>query len=292
MARSLLMTYPKPFISTSRRIPTCETLSKALLVAGISCAALHDRPLAQAQAPAAAPATPEHTFTANGGIYSEYIFRGIAQTAGKPAVQAGFDYAHSSGFYLGTWGSSISWLQDFGAYQRSSLEWDFYGGYKGTFADDWTYDVGLLYYYYPGTANPGVTKADTLEGYVGIGWKWLSAKVSYNFNDYFGARPIGEDTDGTCYFDLSAAYPLGDSGASLVAHYGILDVKNDGTGSGEVSYEDWKLGLAYTIPDGFMKGVEVGAYYSGNNAKEGFYTDLTGYNTAKDRGVVYLKKTF
>ena len=269
--------------------------SKAFLLAGITSAAFAAS-IAQAQtaAPAPAPATPEHALTANVGLFSEYIFRGISQTAGKPALQGGFDYAHSSGLYLGTWASSISWLQDFGAYSRSSLEWDFYGGYKSTFpgSDDWTYDVGVLYYYYPGSAYSGVTKADTLEGYVGIGWKWLSAKVSYNFKDYFGAKPKGEGTDGTYYVDLSAAYPLGDSGASLVAHYGILDVKNDGTGSGEVSYEDWKLGVAYTIPDGFMKGVEVGAYYSGNNAKEGFYTDLTGYNTAKDRGVFYVKKTF
>ena len=267
--------------------------SKALLVAAMTTAAFGASVAhAQTAAPAAAPATPEHTLTANGGLFSEYIFRGISQTAGKPAVQGGFDYSHSSGIYLGTWASSISWLQDFGAYTRSSLEWDFYGGYKGSFADDFSYDVGLLYYYYPGTANPGVTKADTLEGYVGVGWKWLSAKVSYNFKDYFGAKPTGAGTDGTLYWDFSAAYPLGESGVTLNAHYGILDVKNDGSGAGKVSYDDWRIGLGYTIPDGFMKGVEVGAYYSGNNAEEGFYTDLTGYNTAKDRGVIYLKKTF
>src|SRR5882762_1613849 len=87
---------------------------------------------------------PEHTLTANVGVFSEYIFRGLAQTTGKPAVQGGFDYAHASGFYLGTWGSNISWLEDFGAYSRSSLEWDFYGGYKANFpgSDDWNYDVG------------------------------------------------------------------------------------------------------------------------------------------------------
>jgi uncharacterized protein (TIGR02001 family) len=262
--------------------------SKAFLLAGITTAAFATS-AAHAQAPAAAP---EHTVTGNVGLYSEYIFRGIAQTAGKPAIQGGFDYAHSSGFYLGTWASNISWLGDFGAYTRSSLEWDFYGGYKATFAEDFSYDVGVLYYYYPGSANPGVTKADTFEGYVGLGWKFLSAKFSYNFKDYFGAKPTGEGTDGTWYLDLGATYPLGDSGASLVAHYGILDVNNDGSGAGEVSYEDWKLGLAYVIPDGMLKGAEIGAYYSGNNAKEGFYTDLTGYNTAKDRGVIYLKKTF
>ena len=38
------------------------------------------------------------------------MFRGISQTAGKPAVQGGFDVGHSSGFYLGTWASNVSWL--------------------------------------------------------------------------------------------------------------------------------------------------------------------------------------
>jgi uncharacterized protein (TIGR02001 family) len=264
-------------------------LPKALALAGATGAALAVS-VAQAQT---APA-PEHTLSANVGLFSEYIFRGISQTAGEAALQGGFDYAHSSGLYLGTWGSNISWLGDFGAYSRSSLEWDFYGGFKNNFpgSDDWTYDVGLLYYYYPGKAFDGVTKADTLEGYVGIGWKWLSAKFSYNFKDYFGAKPTGQGTDGTYYIDLSAAYPVGETGFSLLAHYGILDVKNDGSGSSKAGYDDWRVGASYVIPGGFMKGIEVGAYYSGNNAEEGFYTDLTGYNTAKDMGVFYLKKSF
>lgn len=238
--------------------------------------------------------TPEHTLTANVGVFSEYIFRGISQTAGKPALQGGFDYAHSSGFYLGTWGSNISWLEDFGAYSRSSLEWDFYGGYKASFpaAADWTYDVGVLYYYYPGKRNPGVVNADTLELYGAIGWKWVNAKVSYNVKDYFGIRPNGQKTDGTWYFDLSASYPVGETGWALLGHYGHLDVRHDGSGDLEASYDDWKLGASYTVPDGVLKGIEVGAYYTGNNAKSPFYTDLTGYDTSKDRGVVYVKKTF
>src|SRR3977135_1191 len=103
--------------------------------------------LAQTPAPAAAPApTPEHTFTANVGLFSEYIFRGIGQTAGRAAVQGGFAYAHSSGFYAGTWASNISWLEDFGAYNRSSLEWDFYGGYKQNFpgSEDLFYVIGVF----------------------------------------------------------------------------------------------------------------------------------------------------
>lgn len=249
---------------------------------------------APAVAPAAAPApaAPEQTFTGNVGIFSQYIFRGISQTAGKPALQGGLDYAHPSGFYLGTWASNVSWLEDFGAYTRSSMEWDFYGGYKANFGDsDFFYDLGTLYYYYPGSQNPGYYNADTWELYAGIGWKWASAKFSYNLKDYFGARPIGEKTDGTWYIDLAAAYPVGETGVTLIAHYGILDVKNDGSGNSKAGYDDWKVGISYTVPEGLFKNVEIGAYYTGNNANSAFYTDLTGYNTAKDTGVVYIKKT-
>jgi uncharacterized protein (TIGR02001 family) len=243
-------------------------------------------------APAPEPA-PEHTLTANVGLFSQYIFRGISQTAGKPAVQGGFDYAHASGFYAGTWASNVSWLEDFGAYTRSSLEWDFYGGYKANFGDsDFFWDVGTIYYYYPGTRNPGVYNANTWELYAGFGWKWASAKFFYSLDDYFGARPTGAGTDGTWYIDLSAAYPVADTGITLLAHYGILDVRNDGSGSSEVSYNDWKLGASWTVPDGLFKSLEIGAFYSGNTADKGFYTDLTGYNTAKGTGVVYVKKTF
>jgi hypothetical protein len=122
-------------------------------------------------------------------------------------------------------------------------------------------------------------------------------KFSYNLDDYFGARPTGQKTDGTWYVDLSATYPVGETGFALIGHYGFLEVDNDGsdgdlTTGGEVSYQDWKVGASYTVPDGVVKGLEIGAYYSGNNAKSRFYTDLTGYDTSKDRGVIYVKKTF
>jgi uncharacterized protein (TIGR02001 family) len=248
-----------------------------------------------APAPAPAPAAPDNTLTANVGLFSEYIFRGLAQTGGKPAVQGGFDYAHASGFYLGTWASNISCLEDFGAYERSSLEWDFYGGYKNTFpgSEDWNYDVGLLYYYYPGRKVGGVPSANTLELYGAVGWKWLSGKLSYTASkDYFGARPNGQKTQGTIYYDLTATYPFPDTPWSLVGHIGRADVRHDGSGDFKASYTDWKLGVSYVVPDGFVKGLELGAYYTGNNATEFFYTDLTGYDTTKSRVVGYVKKTF
>ena len=70
------------------------------------------------------------------------------------------------------------------------------------------------------------------------------------------------------------------------------DASADAGGDLKTGYQDWKLGASYTVPEGVLKGVEFGAYYSGNDAKSTPYTDLNGYDTAKDRGVVYVKKTF
>ncbi|HET8808236.1 MAG TPA: TorF family putative porin, partial [Methylophaga sp.] len=41
----------------------------------------------------------QHSTSASVALSSEYIWRGISQTDGDPAISGSFDYAHSSGFY-------------------------------------------------------------------------------------------------------------------------------------------------------------------------------------------------
>ena len=233
-----------------------------------------------------------HTLTGNIGIYSQYIFRGLAQTDGDPALQGGFDYSHASGFYAGTWMSNVSWLRDFGVYNGGgSLEMDFYGGYKGTFGGDFGYDIGLLQYYYPGSVIPGGTKADTLELYGALSWKWLSAKYSHSLdNKTFGVP----NSRGTYYIDLSANFPVTDK-LTLSAHYGVQ--KFDGSTPAGVSndsfasYDDYKLGISYALPQSFT----LGAYYTDTSmdaTQEAFYTTLGGRYVGKDAFTVFLSKSF
>lgn len=243
-----------------------------------------------------APAS-DHTLGGNIGIYSQYIFRGLAQTNGDPALQGGFDYSHSSGLYFGNWLSNISWLTDSSSatgYTSSSLEWDVYGGFKGAFGkSDFGYDVGLLYYKYPGTQNAAIynVTADTFEGYGAVSWKWLSAKISYSINDEtFGV----DNSSGTYYFDLTANYPITDK-LSLIAHYGNqkFEGSNGGVSNDSIaSYEDYKLGLSYSLPKDFT----VGGYYtttSMSSAQEAFYTNVSdNRKLGKDAFTVYVSKTF
>ena len=64
---------------------------------------------------AAAPAS-AWTVAGNAGLFSDYTFRGISQTARKPAFQGGIDVAHASGFYVGNWNSNISSPVRFSSY--------------------------------------------------------------------------------------------------------------------------------------------------------------------------------
>ncbi len=214
-----------------------------------------------------APAAP--AVTSNVSLVSNYLYRGISQTGGKPAIQGGFDYAHASGFYAGAWGSSISWLGDAGVATNAGLELDTYLGYKNAFATDYSYDVGFLRYNYPGTYVAGATKADTNEIYGALGYKWITAKYSYSLGDTFGVP----DAQGTGYIDLSASYSLTDSGITLGAHYGKQSYKGSSaaytaaTASGTPSYSDYKLSATKDF-SGYVVGV---AYSKTNNFRRVLY---------------------
>ena len=249
------------------------------------------------------PASP-HTFTGNVGLFSQYVFRGLTQTNEEVALQGGFDYSHAVGIYAGLWGSNISWLRDNGSYKAGgSAEIDLYGGYKGA-VGDFTYDAGVLQYWYPGDEVSGFVKADTTELYVAGGWKWITLKYSHAVSKkVFGVR----DARGTDYWDLSAAVPIGESGVTLGAHYGIQKFKGTdpalvgiGTNDSIYSYDDWRVSVAYDLGKLGPKlaGTEVGLIYTDTSgaSKIGYGSTSEGgvypKNIAKDQLTAYVKRTF
>lgn len=255
-------------------------------------------------AQAAAPASP-HTFTGNVTLASEYLYRGIAQTRGKPALQGGFDYAHASGFYAGIWGSNVSWINDAVAGASAGLELDVYGGYKGAISDDFGYDVGVLTYNYPGNGKTltGVQelKQDTTEIYGALSWKWLTLKYSHSTTALFGWPKSGTLTDktrGSGYLELNAAYDLG-NGWGVNGHLGRQKVK----GNSDASYSDFKLGVTKDVGFG-----TVGLAYWTTNAKDNCsgnamaspsdvycfvnHSGTSAYSAGKSRALLTFTKTF
>lgn len=277
-------------------------MRKTLLAAAIAGAFSIPAAAIAADAPAASP----HTFTGNVGFATEYLYRGIAQTRGKPALQGGFDYSHASGLYAGVWGSTISWIGDAVPGASASLEIDLYGGYKGTITGDFGYDVGILTYNYPGSGKTFTglqeLKQDTTEIYGALSWKWLTVKYSHSTTALFGwakfAQPLTDKTTGSDYLELNAAYDLG-NGWGITGHVGDQRVK----GNGPASYTDYKFGvtkdagygvfgLAYSTTDandscnGNAPATPNDVYCFVNN------NNTSAYSAGKDKLVATFTKTF
>ncbi|WP_035867117.1 TorF family putative porin, partial [Cupriavidus sp. SK-3] len=118
---------------TAFRLGASRARAVSLAVSLSGAALLLAAPAFAQNAPdAAAAEVSPHVFTANVTLASEYRYRGLMQTNRRPAIQGGFDYTHSSGFYLGNWNSSISWLGDSNPEVSAPIEIDLYGGFKNT----------------------------------------------------------------------------------------------------------------------------------------------------------------
>ena len=270
--------------SLSRPRLLAATLAASALISGAAVA--QTAAPAAAPAPAATPAPePDFTWAGNVGIFSQYIFRGVSQTNEKPALQGGFDLGHKSGFYAGVWGSNVSWISDSVPDASASLELDLYGGYKFALPADFTGDVGVLYYWYPGSYPSGMIKPNTTELYGALTWQFLTVKYSYSLGDTFGF----DTSSGSDYIELNAAYDVIDKvndtigKVTLEGHVGHQRFK----GFGDFDYTDWKVGASTDI-----LGTTVGIFVTGTDAEESLYTNRYGRNIADTQFVGYIKKTF
>ena len=199
---------------------------------------------AQTPPPAPAPAEPAspHTFTGKVALYSEYEYRGLAQTSEDPALQLTLDYAHASGFYIGTFITNIKWLKDtgdvLGTPVDGDIEWDIYGGYKGT-AGPIGYDVGLLRYQYP--SHDLAISPNTTELYVAGTYGPATLKYSHATTNLFGFA----NSKRSGYLDLSATFDLG-NGWSITPHIGHQKVRNNSP----FSYADYSLTVGKDLGNG------------------------------------------
>lgn len=162
-------------------------------------------------------------------IVSDYDFRGFTQTNNEATVQLSIDYAHESGWYVGTWGSGV----DFGAI-KPSTELDVYTGYRGSLADV-GYDLGVVHYAYPGASDLSFT-----EIYGKLSYSIVSGGVYFS-NDFGGS------SDSAFYVYGDVGIPAGPLTVTL--HAGLSD--GDGVGATyfagtKDSYTDYGVGVSYT----------------------------------------------
>jgi len=183
--------------------------------------------------------------SANMTMVSKYIWRGQDQNSKGPAIQGGIDLEYR-GFYLGTWASN----GDFDtATERSSIEVDIYGGYRGEVAGI-GFDIGAIAYLYPSVTSE---------------WDDVSKEIYLGLSKEIGNFSIG----GTYSYDFDAVNMDGDDGvynvqldASVKTIYDITVNGNFGI-SDAVSTDDYYflVGASKTVGK-FDLGIAYTGYYN------------------------------
>ena len=249
-------------------------------------------------------AEPGHALTYNIGVVNNYLYRGISQTRGEPAVQGGLDYAHKSGVYVGAWASSIKWIDDYsytadGNGTREafvtggSTELDIYGGYKFDLAPGTTIDLGYLRYEYLGNSlrnNRAYSNASTDEIYLGLNTAMVNVKVSYALSNLFGqmtaatATAAAGDAKGATYTEFSREFDLG-AGYKFTPKAGMTS----NTKITNASYNDYSLTVTKELQQGLVLSV---GYASTSANKTYYYSYFNGKYLGDQAAVVGLKYNF
>ncbi|WP_156839914.1 TorF family putative porin [Novosphingobium aquimarinum] len=184
------------------------------------------------------------TISGNAALVTEYRFRGVDLSGGDIAIQGGIDLSHSSGFYIGTWGSSLD--EDTVGYGHTEL--DIYGGWTGEVTSGVTADVGLIAYLYP---NAGPGDFDYFEAYGSVGFTFGPAETTLGVAYAFEQDSLGGDDNLYLYADVGIGIP--NTPVSVSGHIGYTDGFLTYTNDGNAF--DWSIGAQFAVNDNLSVGV-------------------------------------
>jgi len=243
------------------------------------------------------PAAPAWTHTGNVSLVSDYQFRGVSQSQGRPAVQATVEFTHAGGIYLGLFGSSVSHA----AYNNGSgMEFDLYGGYRHALSEDTSVDVGVVTYWYPGAHYTGAGRRvtyHTQDFKIGINKGAFNAYGWYTFSKHwfgFAVDPVSgafARSRGTTYVEANWNPELS-PGLTLNLHAGRQDVRR----FGDFDFFDAKIGLTKTWESWAFSGAVI--YNSGDASKNGipywtfFNADGSSKNVVGTRILLSASRNF
>jgi uncharacterized protein (TIGR02001 family) len=204
-------------------------------------------------------------------IMSDYMWRGITQSAHKPSVAVYFEprynFSDSLQGYLGLSGESIDFPN------HAAAEIDFYGGIRPTFGK-LALDFGAWLYYYPGgdCFSAGTFQAATATG--------LAACSAFNSGNSWqlGALPNGNAAKAwASFYEVygKGTYTVNDSWSLGAQVYYSPSVSNSGANGTYVAGT-----VKYTAPSGMPLPKDVGFYASADGGYWWLGTSDAFYGTA------------
>lgn len=191
------------------------------------------------------------TVSGSVALVSDYRFRGVSLSGGDPAIQGSVTVTHDSGFYVGTWASSID---DAGTDFYGDVEVDLFGGWSGDVSEGIGLDVGLLYYAYPSNAKGA--DAEFFEPYATVSGDLGPVQAKLGINYSWDQKSLAGDDSLYVHTELNSGIPT--TPVTLSAHLGYTDgvlAPPLLAGTGDDTGFDWSLGASATLQGSLTLGV-------------------------------------
>ena len=205
---------------------------------------------------------------------SQYVWRGESQSSKDMSPAIGVDLGHSSGFYLGAWSGSIT----NGTY---GAEFDVYGGYAFE-VGPLSFDVGDLYYLYPGESN----EVQFNEYYFSVGTEIPLGMIAEDFSIspyvYLAYAPkwYGANTPDVFYTEAGVEASIPGTPFSLSYTFGNIDVDDlEGDAEKANTVDSWNY-YYISLSFGEVLGLDTSITYhdapgySADGGQDGFFISL------------------
>jgi uncharacterized protein (TIGR02001 family) len=209
---------------------------------------------------------------------SNYLFRGLSQSEGKPALQGNIEYTYPVGNftpYIGAFGSNVRFpnnntpagTTDFSI--RQKIEVDLFGGLRWTTPlDGLSLDLGFISYTYPGnTADENRNGGPNANG--NPQWNEYYGKFAYDFGlatavgSLFYAKDFSYASGKAWYYEGGADVPLPFE-FLMALRVGRQTIERNAS-FGAPDYTTWNVGLTRDIQ--WPIALTLAGMYSDTNIK-------------------------
>ena len=208
--------------------------------------------------------------SANIGLTNDYKYYGTTFSNEEWAVSGGLDIGHTSGFYLGSWVSSIDFNS--GASDPAQVEWHIYAGYANELTDGLGYDISVRRYGYPDQNEDDDTgQYNYYEFIAGINYQF-SGVFTPVFNGGIAISPDYFGDGGTSIYVTSGLTISLPAELSGYISYGYLDVDDI-----NLAYSHYALGFSRNFAGfGFdISWNDAGSECGGKELCQGFVFSIT-----------------
>jgi uncharacterized protein (TIGR02001 family) len=219
---------------------------------------------------AAAPAAHAQSatiVTGSLGGTSDFVFRGLSLTRGKPAAQGSIDVEFPKEFYVGAFAATC----DPNPGPSPNFEMDVWAGRYWRVSQDFSADVRLSQYTYPDDPRRVSYNRTEITGTLGFRNQAFLAAI-YSPNTKAVASSPGYDEGDAWALELSGRYPINARFAlsAGVGHYALDDIYGD-------SYNYWNVTLTATLSPFELQLAYLGV---DDGADEHFADDVVGDRVA------------